>query len=205
MGTLTGKAAKKGLRVMFMSDKKLQGDGAQCTAECLDGAAATTTAPTTTSVNVDWSFGVQQSPLCVKSGDEVVFNFTSGHNVNWVDKTIFDSCNGIPDTTAVSGPIRWTAPQEDGDKYAVCGVPFHCSSGKMKIHISINNCEKDCFQYNSTCPGFPEDLIAELHAESAHTCSVFCNFVFECKYWTWNSEDGTCSLWKLCLYDKGQV
>ena len=47
--TLKGKAAKKGLRVMFMSDKKLTGDGAQCTAMCLDGAAATTTAPTTTS------------------------------------------------------------------------------------------------------------------------------------------------------------
>ena len=48
--TLKGKAAKKGLKVLFMSDKKIQASGAQCTAECLDGAAATTTeAPTTTS------------------------------------------------------------------------------------------------------------------------------------------------------------
>jgi len=47
--TLKGKAAKKGLRVMFISDKKSQGDGPVCTAVCLDGAAATTTAPTTTS------------------------------------------------------------------------------------------------------------------------------------------------------------
>ena len=46
--TLTGKAARKGLKVLFVSDKKTQGDGAQCTAECLDGAA-TTEAPTTTS------------------------------------------------------------------------------------------------------------------------------------------------------------
>ena len=44
-------------------------------------------------------------------GVEVVFNFTSGHNVNWVDKTTFDSCNNITDTTPVSGPITWTAPQ----------------------------------------------------------------------------------------------
>ena len=44
-------------------------------------------------------------------GVEVVFNFTSGHNVNWVDKTTFDSCDNITDTTPVSGPIRWTAPQ----------------------------------------------------------------------------------------------
>ena len=45
--TLTGKAVKKGLRVMFISDKKTFGDGAQFTAECLEGAA-TTEAPTTT-------------------------------------------------------------------------------------------------------------------------------------------------------------
>ena len=44
-------------------------------------------------------------------GDEVVFNFTSGHNVNWVDETTFDSCSNITDTTPVSGPITWTAPQ----------------------------------------------------------------------------------------------
>ena len=47
--TLKGKAAKKGLRVMFASDKKIVGDGAECTAVCLDGATVTTEAPTTTS------------------------------------------------------------------------------------------------------------------------------------------------------------
>jgi len=48
--TLKGKAAKKGLRVLFASDKKNVGAGAQCTAMCLDGATTTTTAaPTTTS------------------------------------------------------------------------------------------------------------------------------------------------------------
>ena len=31
--------------------------------------------------------------------------------------------------------------QEDGDKYAVCGVPIHCDTGKMKIKISVNNCQ----------------------------------------------------------------
>ena len=52
--TLTGKDAKKGLKVLFTSDKKKQGSGAQCTAMCLDGAVTTpapttsTTSPTTT-------------------------------------------------------------------------------------------------------------------------------------------------------------
>jgi len=46
--TLTGKAARKGLRVLFASDKKNVGTGAQCTAVCLDGAATTTTAAPTT-------------------------------------------------------------------------------------------------------------------------------------------------------------
>jgi len=46
--TLTGKAAKKGLKVMFTSDKKTAGSGAQCTAMCLDGAV--TPAPTTTTL-----------------------------------------------------------------------------------------------------------------------------------------------------------
>merc|ERR1712032_155791 len=141
--TLTGKAAKKGLRVLFASDKKNVGDGAQCTAVCLEGAATTTTAaPTTTAVNINWKFGVEHQPICVISGDEVVFNFTSGHNVDFVDKTIYDSCSNITNTTPESGPIRWTAPQEDGVKYAVCGVGsgIHCNIGKMKIKISINIC-----------------------------------------------------------------
>ena len=39
---LEGKAAKKGLKVQFTSDKKDQGSGAQCTATCLDKACLTT-------------------------------------------------------------------------------------------------------------------------------------------------------------------
>ena len=89
-------------------------------------------------------------------GDEVVFNFTSFHNVNWVNKNVYDSCSNITNTTMGSGPIIWTAPQviitnhrriisliivlqEDGVKYAVCGVPSHCSNGNMKIKIYVNN------------------------------------------------------------------
>ena len=94
----------------------------------------------------------------ISIGDEVVFNFTSFHNVNWVNKNVYDSCSNITNTTMGSGPIIWTAPQviitnqqriitisliivlqEDGVKYAVCGVPGHCSNGNMKIKIYVNN------------------------------------------------------------------
>ena len=85
-----------------------------------------------------------------------MFNLTSFHNVNWVNKTVYGSCNNIPNTTMGSGPIIWTAPQviitnqqriislmivlqEGGVKYAVCGVPGHCSNGNMKIKIYVNN------------------------------------------------------------------
>ena len=44
--TLTGKAARKGLKVRFTSDNRKQGYGAQCIAMCLDGVT-TTPAPTT--------------------------------------------------------------------------------------------------------------------------------------------------------------
>ena len=65
--TVQGKAAKKGLKVMemtmvticlmmcfaqvmFMTDKKKFGGGAQCTAECIQGV--TTTTPSTTAGTV---------------------------------------------------------------------------------------------------------------------------------------------------------
>ena len=49
--TLSGKAARKGLKVLFTSDKKKQGSGAQCTAMCLDGASVTTTTTPKTNGN----------------------------------------------------------------------------------------------------------------------------------------------------------
>ena len=47
--TIKGKKGKKkGLKVIFTSDKKKSGGGAQCTAECIDPAPTTTPLPTTT-------------------------------------------------------------------------------------------------------------------------------------------------------------
>jgi len=70
--TLKGKAAKKGLRVLFASDKKNVGAGAQCTAMCLDGATTTTTAaPTTTSEpEPSCDCGLANQPSKIFGGEE---------------------------------------------------------------------------------------------------------------------------------------
>jgi len=71
--TLTGKAAKKGLRVLFASDKKNVGDGAQCTAVCLEGAATTTTAaPTTTAGSGGGSGGGSRDEYCAIAADHTM-------------------------------------------------------------------------------------------------------------------------------------
>ena len=39
---IAGKQGRKGLKVVFTSDKKKAGGGAQCTAQCIDPAPTTT-------------------------------------------------------------------------------------------------------------------------------------------------------------------
>jgi len=75
--TLTGKAAKKGLRVLFASDKKNVGDGAQCTAVCLEGAATTTTAAPTTTAGAGGPSGILDN-LVIDSSTIGVSGFSSG-------------------------------------------------------------------------------------------------------------------------------
>ena len=45
---IAGKHGRKGLKVVFTSDKKKSGGGARCTAQCIDPAPTTTPTPTTT-------------------------------------------------------------------------------------------------------------------------------------------------------------
>ena len=42
---IEGRQGRKGLKVVFTSDKKKSGDGAQCTAQCIDPAPTTTPTP----------------------------------------------------------------------------------------------------------------------------------------------------------------
>ena len=42
---IAGKQGRRGLKVVFTSDKKKSGGGAQCTAQCIDPAPTTTPTP----------------------------------------------------------------------------------------------------------------------------------------------------------------
>ena len=44
---IAGKQGRKGLKVVFTSDKRKSGRGAQCTAKCIDPAPTTTPTPGT--------------------------------------------------------------------------------------------------------------------------------------------------------------
>ena len=44
---IAGRQGRKGLKVVFTSDKKRTGGGAQCTAQCIDPAPTTTPTPGT--------------------------------------------------------------------------------------------------------------------------------------------------------------
>ena len=48
---IAGKQGRKGLKVVFTSDKKKSGGGAQCTAQCIDPAPSTTPTPGIVSVS----------------------------------------------------------------------------------------------------------------------------------------------------------
>ena len=44
---IAGRLGRRGLKVVFTSDKRKTGGGAQCTAQCIDPAPTTTTTPGT--------------------------------------------------------------------------------------------------------------------------------------------------------------
>merc|ERR1719193_2033617 len=92
---------------------------------------------------VTWSFGMSEAVECVKPGTSVIFEWSgSSHNVDKVGSAEdYASCNGITDTTGVSGPYTWQAPASEGNHYFVCGVSVHCSVGNMKAAVEVsNNC-----------------------------------------------------------------
>ena len=68
----------------------------------------------------------------------VNFNYKDGHNVEAVTQEAFDGCV-VGDTKPVMGPIAWTAPNEEGMTYVICGVSLHCELGNQKVAIKVSN------------------------------------------------------------------
>merc|ERR1711879_839380 len=74
------------------------------------------------SVDIDWIYGMTENEVCVAPGDIVNFIWETNHNV-------------VP----VDGPFAWTAPEEEGMVYVICGVRTHCADGNQKLAITVSN------------------------------------------------------------------
>ena len=110
--------------------------------------------------DVEWIYGMTENELCVApgvmmmlsylkysdifsklniSGDIVNFIWETNHNVDPVaTKEDYDNCV-FTNTEPEAGPLAWTAPEEEGITYVVCGVSVHCTSGNQKLAITVSN------------------------------------------------------------------
>ncbi|KAI3780806.1 hypothetical protein L2E82_10797 [Cichorium intybus] len=68
-------------------------------------------------------------------GDNLVFQYSSTHDVLEVSKANYDSCStSNPISTNVNSPTRIPLTAS-GNRYFICGIAGHCSGG-MKVEIT---------------------------------------------------------------------
>ncbi|KAI3736258.1 hypothetical protein L6452_15796 [Arctium lappa] len=68
-------------------------------------------------------------------GDNIVFQYTSNHDVLEVSESDYDSCaTRSPISTSTNSPTR-IALTTAGSRYFICGISNHCSQG-MKVQIN---------------------------------------------------------------------
>merc|ERR1711997_792413 len=89
-------------------------------------------------VDIDWKYGMTENEVCVTPGDVVNFIWTSNHNVAPVSAEDYLACI-TADTDPMDGPLAWTAPEEEGMVYVICGVRTHCADGNQKLAITVSN------------------------------------------------------------------
>merc|ERR1712212_329746 len=85
---------------------------------------------------IAWVRGMNPVEICVTPGTNVIFDWTSGHNMLEVTADSFWSCTGLSKTSPEAGPAIWIAPSVLGLNYFACGVPGHCSNG-MKALVEV--------------------------------------------------------------------
>ncbi|CAL9091042.1 Plastocyanin-like domain [Musa troglodytarum] len=71
-------------------------------------------------------------------GDALMFEYSTYHTVNEVDRTGYESCNfATPLLTGSNG--NTTVPLTSaGERYFACGVKLHCLGG-MKLHVNVES------------------------------------------------------------------
>ena len=89
-------------------------------------------------MDIDWIYGMTENEVCVAPGDIVNFVWTTNHNVVPVSAEDYLACI-TADTEPAEGPLAWTAPEEEGMTYVICGVRTHCADGNQKLAITVSN------------------------------------------------------------------
>ncbi|KAL1805738.1 hypothetical protein ACET3Z_028806 [Daucus carota] len=85
-------------------------------------------------LNVDYSSWTYDKTFNV--GDNLVFNYGSGHTVDRVSARDYSSCSvGNPITTSDTGSTTITL-DTPGYYYFICGAIGHCSRG-MKLAVAV--------------------------------------------------------------------
>ncbi|KAF5764482.1 putative Blue (type 1) copper binding protein [Helianthus annuus] len=67
-------------------------------------------------------------------GDNLVFTYTSNHDVLEVSKDDYDSCSIANPVTSNTASPTTIALKDAGSRYFICGTPGHCDQG-MKVEI----------------------------------------------------------------------
>ncbi|KAM0054914.1 putative Blue (type 1) copper binding protein [Helianthus debilis subsp. tardiflorus] len=67
-------------------------------------------------------------------GDNLVFTYTSNHDVLEVSKDDYDSCSLTNPVTSNTASPSTIALKDAGSRYFICGTPGHCDQG-MKVEI----------------------------------------------------------------------
>ncbi|KAL9446869.1 hypothetical protein AB3S75_014524 [Citrus x aurantiifolia] len=89
-----------------------------------------------------WAMGTDYSTWTSSKtfavGDSLVFNYGSGHTVDEVSGSDYNSCTvGNAITSDSSGATTITL-KTAGTHYFICGVPGHCGSG-MKLAVTVGS------------------------------------------------------------------
>merc|ERR1719174_968477 len=87
---------------------------------------------------ISWARGMTPVQLCVTPGTNVIFDWTSGHNMQEATQDSYESCTGFAKTSPEAGPATWLAPSVVSVNYFACGVPGHCNGG-MKAIVEVKS------------------------------------------------------------------
>ncbi len=91
-------------------------------------------------INISWSLGGTRPPIAATVGDNLIFNYSGGHNVEeFPDSAAFGACDFIG-ATFLNGTGPFTIPLTTaGTFYYGCSVGSHCAGGSMSVEVTVSD------------------------------------------------------------------